>query len=42
MPVVLGVFFAVEAYYWFWWLPRNWQKNRECLDFHYFLTGKLK
>lgn len=29
----IGVSVAVmEAYYWCWWLPRNWEKTREAED----------
>ena len=30
--VMIGILAAVEVYYWFWWVPRNWRTNRECRD----------
>lgn len=33
MIYFLGLLLAVEVYYWFWWLPRNWRDTREAADF---------
>jgi uncharacterized membrane protein YqiK len=30
--VIVAVVVAIELYYWFWWFPRNWKKNRETQD----------
>ena len=30
--VILGIIAVVEVYYWFFWLPKNWQNNQECQD----------
>lgn len=32
MEWIIAVIVAVEIWYWFWWLPRNWRTNKECRD----------
>lgn len=29
---IAGIVIGIEVYYWFWWFPRNWRKNRQCRD----------
>ena len=24
---------AIELFYWFVWIPKNWRNNRECVEF---------
>lgn len=40
LAIFLFVILAVEAWYWLWWLPRNWKTNRECVVFYEVMTGK--
>lgn len=40
LAIFLLAILAVEAWYWLWWLPRNWKTNRECVIFYEVVTGK--
>ena len=33
MELWMYLILAIEAYYWFIWIPKNWKNNRECVDF---------
>jgi hypothetical protein len=33
IAALIVLFVLGEGYYWFWWLPRNWEKTREAEDF---------
>ena len=37
MRFFVAAVLAVEAYYWLWWLPRNWRGNQEARTLHWFL-----
>lgn len=41
--IFIAVVVLIEAYYWFWWLPRNWRKVPEAknaVEGTKFLYGK--
>jgi hypothetical protein len=32
MDTLVAMLVVVEVYYWLWWLPRNWRRNREARE----------